>query len=129
MGGRTTPRAGGPPSASRQRIGRDVALARGEALAVLEHQQFFRGVHADVAVGADAPRATRRAPRWQRIGRLLFEHGERFYSFRGLHSFKDKFEPVWDAHYLAAPGGLEPVLVLADVATLIGGGVKGVVAK
>ncbi|APW39048.1 hypothetical protein RD110_19050 [Rhodoferax koreense] len=71
----------------------------------------------------------RRAPRWQRIGRLLFEHGERFYNFRGLHSFKDKFEPVWDARYLAAPGGLEPVLVLADVATLIGGGVKGVVSK
>ncbi|GHC76326.1 hypothetical protein GCM10007320_15460 [Pseudorhodoferax aquiterrae] len=71
----------------------------------------------------------RQAPRWQRIGRLLFEHGERFYNFRGLHSFKDKFEPVWDARYLAAPGGLEPVLVLADVATLIGGGVKGVVSK
>ncbi|WP_082524949.1 bifunctional lysylphosphatidylglycerol flippase/synthetase MprF [Pseudorhodoferax sp. Leaf274] len=71
----------------------------------------------------------RRAPRWQRIGRLLFEHGERFYNFRGLHSFKDKFEPVWEARYLAAPGGLEPVLVLADVATLIGGGVKGVVSK
>ncbi len=71
----------------------------------------------------------RRAPRWQRIGRLLFEHGERFYNFRGLHSFKDKFEPVWEARYLAAPGRMAPLFVLADVATLIGGGVKGVVAK
>jgi phosphatidylglycerol lysyltransferase len=71
----------------------------------------------------------RRAPRWQRLGRLLFEYGDRFYNFRGLHSFKDKFEPVWEARYLASAGGLAPVFVLADVAALIGGGVKGVVAK
>ncbi|MFT3719990.1 bifunctional lysylphosphatidylglycerol flippase/synthetase MprF [Pseudorhodoferax sp.] len=71
----------------------------------------------------------RRAPRWQRIGRLLFEHGERFYNFRGLYSFKDKFQPVWEARYLAAAGGVEPLFVLADVATLIGGGVKGMVGK
>ena len=70
-----------------------------------------------------------KAPRWQRLGRVLFEYGDRFYNFRGLHNFKDKFEPVWEARYLAAPGGLAPVFVLADVATLIGGGVKGVGAK
>ena len=72
----------------------------------------------------------RRAPRWQRLGRLLFEYGERFYNFRGLHSFKDKFEPVWEARYLTAPGGVAPLFVLADVATLIsGGGVKRVISK
>jgi phosphatidylglycerol lysyltransferase len=71
----------------------------------------------------------RKAPRWQRLGRLLFDYGDRFYNFRGLHNFKDKFEPVWEARYLAAPGGLAPVFVLADVATLIGGGVRGVIAK
>lgn len=71
----------------------------------------------------------RRAPRWQRLGRMLFEHGERFYNFRGLHSFKDKFEPVWEPRYLAAPGGVAPLFVLVDVAALIGGGVKGVIAK
>ena len=67
----------------------------------------------------------RRAPRWQRLGRLLFQYGERFYSFRGLYNYKDKFEPTWEARYLAAPGGISPLLVLADVATLIGDGAKG----
>lgn len=71
----------------------------------------------------------RRAPRWQRLGRLLFEYGDRFYNFRGLRSFKDKFEPVWEARYLAAPGGLAPMFVLADVAALIGGGAKGASGK
>ena len=64
------------------------------------------------------------------LRRLLFEYGERFYNFRGLHSFKDKFEPVWEARYLTAPGGVAPLFVLADVATLIsGGGVKRVISK
>ncbi len=71
----------------------------------------------------------RRAPRWQRIGRLLFEHGERFYNFRGLHRFKDKFDPVWEPRYLVAPGGASPLFALVDVAALIGGSAKGVVAK
>ncbi|GAA0746474.1 acid-inducible protein LpiA [Ideonella azotifigens] len=71
----------------------------------------------------------RKAPRWQQLGRLLYKYGDRFYNFRGLHSFKDKFEPEWEARYLAAPGGLAPFFVLADVAALIGGGMKGVVTK
>jgi phosphatidylglycerol lysyltransferase len=71
----------------------------------------------------------RRAPRWQRFGRLLFENGERFYNFRGLRSFKDKFDPVWEARYLASPSGAAPLFALTDIAALIGGGVKGVIAK
>jgi phosphatidylglycerol lysyltransferase len=71
----------------------------------------------------------RRAPRWQRLGRLLFEYGERLYGFRGLHHFKSKFEPVWEARYLAAPGGLTPMFLMADLVALIGGGFKGAIAK
>ncbi|WDS37544.1 bifunctional lysylphosphatidylglycerol flippase/synthetase MprF [Pseudoxanthomonas sp.] len=69
------------------------------------------------------------APRWHRIGRLLFSHGEHFYNFRGLRAFKEKFDPQWEARYLAAPGGMTPLLVLGDVAALISGGYKGVIGK
>ena len=69
------------------------------------------------------------AARWHRFGRLVFAHGERFYHFRGLRSFKDKFAPVWEARYLATQGGVAPLLVLADTASLISGDLKGVVAK
>jgi phosphatidylglycerol lysyltransferase len=61
------------------------------------------------------------APKWQRIARLVFEHGDRFYNFRGLRSFKDKFAPVWEARFLAAPRGIATAFILADVTTLIGG--------
>lgn len=69
------------------------------------------------------------APRWHRFGRLLFDYGENFYNFRGLRSFKEKFDPVWEPRYFAAPGGAASLLALADTATLIGGGLKGVIAK
>lgn len=69
------------------------------------------------------------APRWHRFGRMLFDYGESFYNFRGLRGFKDKFDPVWEPRYLVAGGGLTPLLTLADVATLIGGGLRGIIAK
>ncbi len=69
------------------------------------------------------------APRWHRVGRLLFAHGEHFYNFRGLRAFKEKFDPQWEARYLAAPGGVAPLLVMGDVAALISGGYKGVIGK
>ena len=69
------------------------------------------------------------APRWHRWARLLFAHGENFYNFQGLRAFKEKFAPQWEARYLAAPGGITPLFVLADVAALISGGLRGVVAK
>ena len=69
------------------------------------------------------------ASRWHRVGRLLFAHGEHFYNFQGLRAFKEKFDPQWEARYLAAPGGLTPLFVLADVASLISGGMRGVIAK
>lgn len=69
------------------------------------------------------------APFWHKVGGMLFRHGENFYNFEGLRSYKDKFDPVWRPKYLASPGGLMLPLILANVATLISGGVKGLVTK
>lgn len=43
----------------------------------------------------------RRASIPERLARLLFEHGERIYNYRGLHAFKDKFRPEWEPRYMA----------------------------
>lgn len=69
------------------------------------------------------------APFWHKAGGLLFQHGEHFYNFEGLRQYKEKFRPEWKAKYIAAPGGIQIALILRDIATLISGGVKGLLMK
>nr|WP_283256122.1 bifunctional lysylphosphatidylglycerol flippase/synthetase MprF [Dyella humicola] len=71
----------------------------------------------------------RSAPLWSRLGAMLFGRGERFYNFRGLHKYKDKFDPVWEPRYLAVPNGIALPLVFANVASLISGGLSGMVRR
>ncbi|MBP1846537.1 phosphatidylglycerol lysyltransferase [Rhizobium petrolearium] len=66
---------------------------------------------------------------WDRIGSVVFEHGERFYNFKGLKAFKSKFHPTWEPRYLAVAGGVSPAIVMMDATLLIGGGLRGVVGK
>ncbi|CAM4513441.1 bifunctional lysylphosphatidylglycerol flippase/synthetase MprF [Corallococcus exiguus] len=69
------------------------------------------------------------APMWNRLGALLFRHGEHFYNFQGLRQYKEKFRPDWAPRYLASPGGLALPGVLAGVASLVSRGLGGVVAR
>ena len=57
-----------------------------------------------------------------RAGNFLYEHGGSLYNFQGLRAYKEKFNPVWEPHYLAYPGGLELPRILADVSALVAGG-------
>jgi phosphatidylglycerol lysyltransferase len=69
------------------------------------------------------------APLWHRVGALLYRHGDNFYNFQGLREFKEKFHPVWEPRYLAAPGGLGLPLIFKDISSLISGGLKGIFSK
>jgi len=69
------------------------------------------------------------APLWHRLGTLIFRYGEHFYNLQGLRQYKEKFDPTWEPKYLASPGGLALPRILTNVASLISGGLKGVVAK
>ena len=70
------------------------------------------------------------APLWNRVGAVVFQHGEHFYNFEGLREYKEKFNPVWTPRYLACPGGLLALPhILVKISALISGGIKGVVAK
>jgi phosphatidylglycerol lysyltransferase len=69
------------------------------------------------------------APLWARVGALMYRYGEHFYNFKGLREYKERFDPVWEPRYLASPGGLTLPRILTNLAALIGGGIKGVVAK
>jgi phosphatidylglycerol lysyltransferase len=69
------------------------------------------------------------APLWNRVGALLFSRGEPFYNFQGLRQYKEKFNPIWEPRYLASPGGMVLPRILTNLASLISGGLAGVVSK
>jgi phosphatidylglycerol lysyltransferase len=71
----------------------------------------------------------RLAPAWNRVAEIIYRHGEHFYNFQGLREYKEKFDPVWEPKFLASPGGLRLPIILANLATLISGGAKGLVGK
>jgi len=64
---------------------------------------------------------------WNRMAVFIARHGEHFYNFHGLRQYKEKFRPVWTPKYLAAPGGFALPRVIANVTTLISGGIKGTI--
>jgi phosphatidylglycerol lysyltransferase len=69
------------------------------------------------------------APLWNRIGAFLYQHGESVYNFQGLRAYKEKFDPIWEPHYLAYPGGLRLPRILADVSALVAGGYRHIFLK
>lgn len=43
------------------------------------------------------------SPRLERVLRYLYEHLNQFYNFKGLHAYKEKFHPRWEARYFVYP--------------------------
>jgi phosphatidylglycerol lysyltransferase len=68
------------------------------------------------------------APLWDRLGSWVFQHGEHFTNLEGLRQYKEQFDPQWEPRYLASPGGLALPRILTNIAALISGGLKGVLA-
>ncbi len=86
------------------------------------HEQGYQWF--DIGMAPLSGASTHRlAPLWNRVSDFTFRHGERFYNFKGLRAYKEKFAPLWTPMYLASPGGISTARVLTDVTTLISGGV------
>jgi phosphatidylglycerol lysyltransferase len=69
------------------------------------------------------------APIMSRVGRLLFERGEEIYNFQGVRRYKDKYDPVWQPRYIAAPHKWAIPILMADVGLLSSGGVAGLAKR
>jgi phosphatidylglycerol lysyltransferase len=81
-----------------------------------------------LSLGVAPLSGVRRQPlssRWHWVGAQIWKHGDRFYNFKGLRTFKGKFNPAWEPRYFAASGTVGPFVALADVATLIGSRFNG----
>lgn len=62
----------------------------------------------------------RLAPAWAKTAAFIFRHGERFYGFKGLRTYKEKFDPLWEPRYIAGPTGIGMLQALHDLSRLIG---------
>jgi phosphatidylglycerol lysyltransferase len=71
---------------------------------------FSLGLSALAAVGEKPD-----DPRVEQALHTLAEYVSRFYNFKGLHTFKEKFHPHWEPRYLAYPGPASLPLVLATL--------------
>ncbi|MET0273896.1 MAG: bifunctional lysylphosphatidylglycerol flippase/synthetase MprF [Phenylobacterium sp.] len=69
------------------------------------------------------------APIMSRVGRLLFDRGEEIYNFQGVRRYKDKYDPLWQPRYIAAPHKWAIPLLMADVGLLSSGGVAGLAKR
>ena len=70
---------------------------------------------ADVGTGEEDPVLERGL-------RLLVERMERFFSYRGLRMYKEKFHPIWEPRYLIYPTEVAlPQIALAIIQLTEGG--------
>ena len=74
----------------------------------LGYAEFDLGLSALAGVGE-----AEQSGRLEKVLIYLSDHLSKFYNFQGLHSFKDKFGPRWEARYLVYPslGSLPDVVV------------------
>ncbi|GAP08620.1 uncharacterized conserved protein [Anaerolinea thermolimosa] len=74
------------------------------------YDSFSLGLSAIVGVG-EKPED----PRVEQALHVIAEYVSRFYNFKGLHAFKEKFHPRWEPRYLVYPGVGSLSLVLTTL--------------
>ncbi|MBD3884468.1 bifunctional lysylphosphatidylglycerol flippase/synthetase MprF [Phormidium tenue FACHB-886] len=81
-------------------------------ISMLQHfkEQGYEGFNLGLAALSGVGQA-KTAPRLEKGIRYLYEHLNRFYNFKGLHNYKEKFHPRWEPRYLVYPN----LIALPDV--------------
>jgi phosphatidylglycerol lysyltransferase len=74
------------------------------------YDTFSLGLSAIVGVGENQS-----DPRVEQALHTIAEYVSRFYNFKGLHDFKEKFHPRWESRYLIYPGPGSLPLVLTTL--------------
>lgn len=75
-----------------------------------KYDTFSLGLSAIVSVGEKPD-----DPRVEQALHTLATQVSRFYNFKGLHDFKEKFHPQWEPRYLAYPGATSLPLVISTL--------------
>ncbi|PKN87236.1 MAG: hypothetical protein CVU46_05115 [Chloroflexi bacterium HGW-Chloroflexi-8] len=81
------------------------------------YDSFSLGLSAIVGVGENPE-----DPRVEKLLHNISEYISRFYNFKGLHNFKEKFHPNWEPRYLVYQGTASLPLVLNTLIQVHSGG-------
>jgi len=81
------------------------------------YDSFSLGLSAIVGVGEKPD-----DPRVEKLLHKISEYISRFFNFKGLHNFKEKFHPRWEPRYLVYPGPASLPLVLNTLIEVHSGG-------
>ncbi len=69
-------------------------------------------------------------PIMERALNFIYQNVNRIYNFRGLHSFKEKFHPLWSPRYLIYPGATNlPTVSGALFQASLGGGILSLMRR
>ena len=90
------------------------------------YQEFSFGMAPLKNVCADA---VAHDGRWLKIAALVATKSERFYNFRGVREYKEKWQPSWRTRYLLVPARRHALPALIACAIEIAGGVRAVVRR
>lgn len=77
------------------------------------YDTFNLGLAALAGVG-EAPED----PLLEKAMRLVYEHANSFYSFKGLRAYKEKFDPEWQPRYLVYRAGANPLAIATALAAI-----------
>jgi phosphatidylglycerol lysyltransferase len=65
-------------------------------------------------------------PAIERALHYIYEHLNQFYNFKGLHAFKEKYDPIWSPRYMIYPGVASlPAVTIAMIRADSGNDVLG----
>ena len=90
------------------------------------YQEFSFGMAPLKDVRADA---VAHDGRWLKIAALVAAKAERFYNFRGVREYKEKWQPSWRPRYLLVPARRHALPALIACTVEIAGGVRAVVRR
>lgn len=62
--------------------------------------------------------------RWNKVADWVYTYGQSLYNFQEFRKYREKFHPVWEPRFLAAPGGWAIPGVLSNLTSLISGGFR-----
>ena len=74
------------------------------------YETFSLGLSAIIGVGEKPD-----DPQVERALHTIAEYVSKFYNFKGLHTFKEKFHPRWEPRYIVYPGSASLPLVLSTL--------------